>query len=52
MAPERPLVPGRVDVCWNAKKGQIRECERPAAKKAYDEAKKIYDETLKVSSAD
>jgi hypothetical protein len=32
-----------VDVCWNAKMGQIREPERAAAKAAYDEARTFYD---------
>jgi hypothetical protein len=41
-----------VDVCWNAKRGQIREPERPAAKKAYDEARAIYEKVLKESLAD
>jgi hypothetical protein len=38
-----------VDVCWNAKRGQIREAERPAAKKAYDEARAMYETILKES---
>jgi len=33
-----------VDVCWNAKRNQIREEERGDAKQAYDEAAAIYDE--------
>ena len=41
-----------VDVCWNAKRPQIRESERPAAKKAYDEAREIYEQILKESLAD
>ena len=32
-----------VDVCWNAKVGQIRESERAAARKACDEARRFYD---------
>ena len=32
-----------VDVCWNSKVGQIRESEREAARKAYDEARRFYD---------
>lgn len=35
-----------VDVCWNAKRGQIREQERPAAKAAYDQARKSYETIL------
>src|SRR4029453_13274915 len=35
-----------VETCWNAKKGQIREPERAAARKAYDEAKAIYEKAL------
>ncbi|MEZ6063913.1 MAG: CehA/McbA family metallohydrolase [Planctomycetaceae bacterium] len=31
-----------VKVCWESKQGQIREKERTAAKKAYDEAEAIY----------
>ena len=31
-----------VDVCWESKKGQIRESELEAAKLAYDQAKEIY----------
>ncbi len=41
-----------VDVCWNAKQGRIRQSERPAAKKAYDEARKIYETIRKESQAD
>ena len=32
-----------VDVCWNAKQGNIREAERSAAKAAYDSAAAYYD---------
>jgi len=32
-----------VDTCWNSKQNAIREDERAAAKKAYDEAKAIYE---------
>lgn len=31
-----------VDVCWNQKKGNIRESEREAAQKAYDQARETY----------
>jgi hypothetical protein len=31
-----------VDVCWNQKKGNIRESEREAAQKAYDHARETY----------
>jgi hypothetical protein len=41
-----------VEVCWNAKKNQIREPEREAAKAAYDEAAKIYEARLKEAVAD
>ncbi len=41
-----------VDVCWNAKRPQIRESERPAANKAYDQAREIYGGILKESVAD
>ena len=35
-----------VDVCWNSKKGRIRESEREAAQAAYDHARKAYREIL------
>jgi len=41
-----------VDVCWNAKRNQIREKERAAAKKAYDEARAIYEKMMAESQAD
>ena len=41
-----------VEVCWNAKKNQIREPERATAKAAYDEATKIYEARLKEAVAD
>ncbi|MBX3437320.1 MAG: CehA/McbA family metallohydrolase [Planctomycetaceae bacterium] len=41
-----------VDVCWNAKKEQIRESERPAAKAAYDEAARIFAQRAAESAAD
>ena len=41
-----------VEVCWNAKKNQIREPERATAKAAYDEATKIYEARLKAATAD
>ena len=41
-----------VEVCWNAKKNNIREPEREAAKAAYDEAAKIYEARLKEAVAD
>ncbi|MBC7819268.1 MAG: CehA/McbA family metallohydrolase, partial [Planctomycetaceae bacterium] len=41
-----------VEVCWNAKKNQIREPERATAKAAYDEAAKIYEARLKEAVAD
>ncbi len=41
-----------VEVCWNAKKNQIREPERATAKAAYDDAAKIYEARLKEATAD
>jgi len=41
-----------VDVCWNAKKNQIREPERATAKAAYDEATKIYEARLMEATTD
>ena len=41
-----------VEVCWNAKKNQIREPEREAAKAAYDAATKIYEARFKEVVAD
>jgi len=38
-----------VDVCWNAKVGQIREKERAVARAAYDKAKAVYEAVLKES---
>ena len=35
-----------VDVCWNAKKGRIREKELAAAKKAYEESLMRIDAVL------
>ena len=35
-----------VDTCWNSKVGQIADAERPAAKKAYDQAKIFYQKIL------
>lgn len=35
-----------VDACWDSKVGQIRESERPAARKAYDQAKAFYQQAL------
>ena len=40
-----------VDVCWNAKKGRIREDEQAAAAAAYDAARKIYDRIIEESPA-
>jgi len=36
-----------VDVCWEKKKNQIREPERPAAQAAYDKARRYYDEVAR-----
>src|SRR5262249_39333823 len=35
-----------VEVCWNAKKNQIREPERAAARAAYDSAKAFYEKAM------
>jgi hypothetical protein len=36
-----------VEICWNAKRNQIRESERAVARKAYDEARAIYEQVAK-----
>ena len=41
-----------VDVCWNSKQNQIRDSEKVAAKKAYDEAARIYDQIIAESTQD
>ena len=41
-----------VDVCWNAKVGNIRESERADAKKAYDVARAAYRKILAESRGD
>jgi hypothetical protein len=41
-----------VEVCWNSKKGQIRETEQAEAKAAYDAAAKIYTRRIAESVAD
>jgi hypothetical protein len=41
-----------VDVCWNAKKGQIRLSEQAEAKQAYDSAREIYDALIRNSPQD
>jgi len=41
-----------VDVCWNAKQGQIRDSEQEAAKAAYDQAREAYEKILAESVAD
>jgi len=41
-----------VDVCWDAKKGRIREADQVEAKQAYDEAKRQYQAILAESVAD
>ena len=38
-----------VDVCWDAKKNQIRESERPEAEAAYDVARRVYAQILRES---
>ena len=41
-----------VDVCWNKKRPQIRESERAAAEKAYDQARDVYTKIAAESRAD
>jgi len=41
-----------VDVCWNAKKGQIRDADQAEAKAAYDSARALYQKILAESVAD
>lgn len=41
-----------IDVCWKSKQTQIRESEKAAAKRAYDEAAKIFEEIASESSDD
>ena len=41
-----------VDVCWNSKKGRIRESEQAAASAAYDVARKTYEQILSESVAE
>ncbi len=41
-----------VDVCWNSKKGRIKEAERAEAKEAYEEARKVYSRILIESVAE
>lgn len=41
-----------VDVCWNSKKGRIRESEQAAAKTAYDQAREIYDRIIAESKGE
>ena len=41
-----------VDVCWDQKKGRIRESDRGAAEAAYDKARSVYDLILEHSVAD
>ncbi len=41
-----------VGVCWNSKKGRIREPEQTAAKAAYDKARAAYEAILGESVAD
>ena len=40
--PQRPVVPGAVDRCWESKSPAIRESERAAARAAYDHARERY----------
>jgi hypothetical protein len=35
-----------VETCWKSKRDNIRAAERPAAKRAYDEAKEVYRKVL------
>ena len=41
-----------VDVCWNQKKGRIRDGDQAAAKAAYDKARAVYDAIIDQSVAD
>ncbi|QDT33285.1 CehA/McbA family metallohydrolase [Thalassoglobus polymorphus] len=41
-----------VEVCWNSKKGQIRESERKAAREAYDQAKVYYQSAMKAAKTE
>jgi hypothetical protein len=41
-----------VDVCWEAKRPQIRESERKAAAEAYDLARRMYEQAAAESVAD
>lgn len=41
-----------IDKCWEAKRRNIRERERPAAQEAYEEARKAYRKILAESAAD
>ena len=41
-----------VDVCWNQKKGRIRDDDQAAAKAAYDKARAIYEAIIDQSVAD
>ncbi len=41
-----------VDVCWEKKKGQIRQEEIQAAKEAYDVARRSYEQILEESQVD
>ena len=41
-----------VDVCWEAKQGQIRAEERAAARAAYDHAASLYDQIAERSHED
>ena len=41
-----------VDVCWEAKRGNIRAAEQEAARAAYDEARAWYDRVLREAEAE
>lgn len=41
-----------VDVCWEAKRGNIRAAEQDAARAAYDEARAWYDRVLREAEAE
>lgn len=56
---DKPIRPSRasaqwcrraVDVCWERKRGQIRQSEREAAAAAYDKARAIYDARIAESA--
>ncbi len=41
-----------VDVCWNSKRGRIRDTELPDAAAAYETARRVYDAIIEESAED